>query len=242
MQTAHFGLKKLPRSITKFFLLIFLGIVIAEAKEDNLYFRFDAGSIKQSNNINSTQHFYKVSGNKKLKRDFIYVFGLGYRINKYLRTDLTFSKADNLNYISSVKSPKAFNTYFQNFETQSTLLNFYYDFPFDKIISPYIGIGIGYSKINPNIGIHKFKTNSGREGLNKVYNKISNSFSYALLGGFTIKANEKFEFDFNYKFQDFGNNNGIYKIEDFSGNIMSRNPESFKIKANIVTLGVRYNF
>ena len=241
MQIAHFGIKKLAKTVMVCcFTIIVLDSVASE--RGSTYFRFDAGSIKQSNNIKSAQDFYKRSGNKKLGRDFIYSFGLGYKINKYFRTDLTFSKIDNLNYVSSVKSPKAFNTYFQNFEIKSTLLNLYYDFSFQRLIIPYIGFGIGYSIISPNTGIHNAKIQSGRIYSSEVYNKSSNNLSYALLGGLTIKANEKFEFDFNYKFQDFGKSNGVYKIKDIGGNITYKKPESFKIKANIFTLGVRYNF
>jgi opacity protein-like surface antigen len=209
--------------------------------DDTLYLRFDAGSIKQSNNVKSSQNFYKQSGNKKLVRDFIYSFGWGYKISENFRTDINFSKVDSLKYSGNLENKKIFYTYSQNFEIQSTVLNFYYELPIKKFIKPYIGFGLGYSNIKPNTA---YKTATTRYGIStsELYNKNATNFSYALLGGFTIKANEKFEFDFNYKFQDFGKSNVIYKTKDHKGTIQSQKPESFKIKANIVTFGVRYNF
>lgn len=96
--------------------------------------------------------------------------GAGYRFNKNFRTDVT------LNYSGKYK-PAC-----QEIRNWTAMLNGYFDFPTNSIITPYVGVGVGWMRVKSSTG---FK---------------DNAFAYAGMAGVTVKASQKVDVDLGYRY------------------------------------------
>ena len=86
------------------------------------------------------------------------------------------------------------------------MINLFYDVAIYQKLTPYLGVGIGYAKINTNEARKTSKTGKIVYQSNK-----SENLSYALMGGLSIDMTERINFDIGYKFQDFGKAKGYHK-------------------------------
>ncbi|PLX42326.1 MAG: hypothetical protein C0605_04995 [Hyphomicrobiales bacterium] len=96
--------------------------------------------------------------------------GAGYRFNRNFRSDVT------LNYTGRYK-PAC-----QKIRTWTAMLNGYFDIPTNSIITPYLGVGIGWINVKSSTG---FK---------------DDSVAYAGMVGLTMKASQKVDVDLGYKY------------------------------------------
>ena len=220
----------------------------------NVYLRGDIGAV-QSDKISNAQNFYQESRKTRFKNGFASSIGIGYRINKNLRTELAYSRIDNLKYSKSnvlINSYPA--SYKQKLKLQASMVNLYYDIPLQcRRLIPYLGIGFGYSNINLGKATKSVKTEYTR-----TYNsKNANNFSYSLMLGTTVNRNKKFDIDIGYKFQDFGKAKGFNSVL-FNENIAISNKNRVlrnkatislspvmsgpKIRTHSIMIGVRYGF
>ena len=117
------------------------------------------------------------------------------------------------------------------------MLNLFYDVVTYQKLTPYLGVGIGYAKINlkeTSMFTKPLKT--------KLRSNKSENLSYALMSGLSIDMTDRINFDIGYKFQDFGKAKGFNKYKTPHGKEGKMDPKSFKIKAQIATACIRYSF
>lgn len=98
------------------------------------------------------------------------------------------------------------------------LLNAYYDFANDSIFTPYVGAGVGYTRMSAKF----FDSDEG------AMTEAKTNFSYAANVGVGIKIDTKTTLDIGYRYL----NAGHFKVDT----------EKMKTHANEVSLGIRYDF
>ncbi len=104
------------------------------------------------------------------ERAFTGGIGAGYRINRNFRTDIT------INYTGKYK-PAC-----QEIKTWTTMLNGYFDIPTNSIVTPYLGVGIGWIKVKSSTGYSDSAT------------------AYSAMAGVSIRATQKVDVDLGYKY------------------------------------------
>lgn len=153
------------------------------------------------------------------KTKFMMSGALGYRYN-YVRAELEYVWRDKVNQtlVGSDVTAK------QNFRTNSYMLNGYIDLAPYHWITPYIGAGIGYSKLKYNS--HYIVNDSGRTFAGLHHDK--NKFTWSVGGGLSVKVTNRFNVDAGYRYYDFGD--------------LKQGDEKTGVKAHEVYGGVRYVF
>ena len=101
------------------------------------------------------------------------------------------------------------------------LLNAYYDFANDSIFTPYVGAGVGYTRMSA-----KFFNADPSDMF--AMTEAKTNFSYAANVGVGIKIDTKTTLDIGYRYL----NAGHFKFDS----------EKMKTHANEVSLGIRYDF
>jgi opacity protein-like surface antigen len=213
-----------------------LAISNSSAKDNNYYVKAEVG-VAKSEKIKSDQIFYKYSGNKSFNSSPVYSLGFGYKINDKLRSEVTYSYTD-LKYKFNGPSPQNKNVVIncaQKVNIQTGMVNLFYDVATYQKLTPYIGFGLGYAKINPKQASLVSKT------LDRLYqSNKSENLTYALMGGLSIDITDKINFDIGYKFQDFGKVKPLYTSNMLAA--AQQVEKGFKIKTHSGTIGVRYSF
>jgi opacity protein-like surface antigen len=213
-----------------------LSISSSSAKDNNYYLKAEVG-VSKSEKIKSDNVFYTWSGNKSFNSGPIYFLGFGYKINDKLRSEVTYSYTD-LKYqrnIASEKNPTMILEYKQKVNIQTGMINLFYDVATYQKLTPYVGFGLGYAKINP-----KEANMVSKRGTTSYQSNKSENLSYALMGGLSINMTDRINVDIGYKFQDFGKAKSLYSPDMIAA--PQQVEKGFKIKTHSGTIGVRYSF
>ena len=149
------------------------------------------------------------------KNRFMMSGALGYRYN-YVRTELEYIWRNKVN--QTLKDAEG-DPIRQEFKSQSYMLNGYIDFAPFHWITPYVGAGIGYTKLKYS---SSYPMRPGES-----YNK--KRFTWSVGGGLSVKVTNRFNVDAGYRYYDMGD------IKHESG-------EKTGVKAHEVYGGIRYVF
>jgi len=162
-------------------------------------------------------------------------FGLGYKFNRYIRSDVELARrAYELQNLIPATS-KSSRPLVGEAELYSAMLSGYLDIPFldrsaDRTagIVPYIGGGIGVGILNANdvavaIGVGYSKTYSGSAVVPVAH----------LSAGLTIPISDQVDIDLGYKY---------FLMGDLSGTRRGVKGESQLFRAHSALAGIRYNF
>jgi len=196
-----------------------LGLFVAqEAMADcnGLYVGIRAGA---------TKHDYSKKSHMDMKgldsHVFMWSAALGYRYN-YYRTEFEYVWRDKDKWKSVSDDGEA--TSKLDFQTQSFMWNHFVDFLPYNWWSPYVGAGIGFTKM-------KYNDKYTNTGINPVvidytdgYNSSPTKFTWSVGAGLTLKVTNKFNVDVGYRYYDMGS---IHKMD---------------VKANEFYGGLRYVF
>lgn len=213
-----------------------LAISNASAKDNNYYIKAKVG-VAKSEKIKSEQEFYKNSGKKSFNSSPIYSLGFGYKINDKFRTEMAYNYVDFKYKRNATNGIGIVSEYKQKVNIQTGMINLFYDVATYQKLTPYLGVGVGYAKINP-----KEASISNIRGTGIYYSNKSENLAYSLMGGVSIAMTDRINFDIGYKFQDFGKTKGFNKSKTPLQQERNIDPKSFNIRAHIATIGVRYNF
>lgn len=96
--------------------------------------------------------------------------GAGYRFNRKFRTDVT------VNYTGKYE-PAC-----QDIQTWTAMLNGYFDIQTRSIITPYLGLGIGWISVKSSTGYK------------------DDAMAYSAMAGISVKASHKLDVDIGYKY------------------------------------------
>ena len=221
-----------------------LAISSSYAKDNNYYVKAEVG-VAKSEKIKSDNVFYKWSGNKSFNSGPVYSLGFGYKINDKLRSEITYSYTDLKYKVVDIPLPPqpgkqtTVPEYKQKVNIQTGMVNLFYDIITYQKLTPYIGFGLGYAKINPKEA--SVISKMGDTSYNSSYqSNKSENLTYALMGGLSINMTDRINFDIGYRFQDFGKVKPLYSKAMLAAK--SNAAKGFKIKTHSGTIGVRYSF
>ncbi len=141
---------------------------------------------------------------------------IGWRYN-YYRTELEYVWRDKDDWALHV-GPLTDEI---DFQTRSFMWNHYIDFLPYNWWSPYVGAGIGFTKLKYN---DKLTTPDGVIRYTDGYNNKPTRFTWSVGGGLTLKVTNKFNIDAGYRYYDMG---AIHKMD---------------VKAHEIYGGLRYVF
>lgn len=174
-----------------------------------------------------------------LKGSFLIGGGIGYQVTDYFRTDLT------LDYMTRSKgslthcepshwnSPNCTSTDGSKFTALSLLANAYVDLANINGITPYIGAGIGGTKVK--------WSNLAREGGDFPVNGIQGNsdwrFTYALMAGVSYDLTESLKLDAGYRFRRV---NGGKMAEAYGNGNGAAHQKAMNI--HDIRVGLRYQF
>ncbi len=156
------------------------------------------------------------AGTAKMTYDagFLASLAAGYDFANPMRMEIEFMHMKNdLDQLSYDNAYGNFNE--GDMKTQSFMLNGYYDVATGSPWTPYIGVGIGWSKLD-----------LGTPGFPAADN--DDDFSYELIGGVAYAFNEKWSIDAEYRFLGTGD-------ATISG-------ADYNLNSNNLMFGVRYSF
>jgi opacity protein-like surface antigen len=145
---------------------------------------------------NKTTKFYSSVGP-------VYNVGVGYKFNEDFRSDINFQ------YSSFSKSSG------NGVTAKTAMLNGYYDFVNDTIFTPYVTVGLGFSKVNSEENF--------RNGSVQVNKKSStNSFAWNTGIGSRVSISKDVDLDFAYKFVSLGKtlNNKVAYANQITGGLI----------------------
>ena len=153
------------------------------------------------------------------KNRFMMSGALGYRYN-YVRTELEYIWRNKVNQTLTDEYNDRTR---QEFKSQSYMLNAYIDLAPYYWITPYIGGGIGYTKLKYSSSYPDVYPPIAGENYNKK------RFTWSLGGGLSVKVTNRFNVDAGYRYYDMGD------IKHESG-------KKTGVTAHEVYGGVRYVF
>ncbi|MBQ9271400.1 MAG: porin family protein [Alphaproteobacteria bacterium] len=158
----------------------------------------------------ATKHDYSKKDKMNMDELDSHVFmmsgALGYRYN-YYRTELEYVWRDKDDW--SIKDGGASSEV--DFRTASIMWNHFVDFLPYNWWSPYVGAGIGFTKMK-----YHDKTTVSYDGETEVidmvdgYNNTPTKFTWSVGGGLTLKVTNKFNVDAGYRYYDMGS---IHKMD-----------------------------
>lgn len=119
---------------------------------------------------------------------------LGYRYD-YFRIEGEYVWRDNIKLKNSDNSGAESR---RNFKSYSYMLNGYFDLAPYSWLTPYVGAGIGYTRL-------KYKSTINLPGLSVVDGKNKEgNFTWSVGGGLTVKVTNRFNVDAGYRYYDMG--------------------------------------
>lgn len=168
-------------------------------------------------------------------------FGIGRHFGNGFRGDITYDyryEADAagtlLNHAATLDGTRQFGL-----SSHLVLANLYYDFNAGGRFSPYLGVGLGWTRNATSAG-----TVSDTCGCTGVIGAASkDSVAAALMAGVNIKLLDRLSFDAGYRFLYLGDAKTGPVTGDFGGgNIeVSEDPTVENIHAHEIRFGLRYN-
>lgn len=178
-------MKKILLSATAFALVAMLNNP-AQAECDGVYMALRGGVVTHDVEGDSSSTMFS----ETIKYDdqkLMLAGALGYRY-KHLRTEAEFVWRD---YVEG-DDP----WYAEKYKTYSYMLNAYWDFMPYHWWSPYIGAGVGFSKL---------KTNAVDKQADLVdFAEETTKFSWSVGGGLSLKVTNRFNIDAGYRYYELG--------------------------------------
>lgn len=155
------------------------------------------------------------------KNKFMMSGALGFRYN-YFRTELEYVWRNKNKYNHD---EEGISTGYR-FKSQSYMLNGYFDLAPYSWLTPYVGAGIGFTKMK----IDSDTIISGIGPADKGWHESTTNFTWSVGGGLSVKVTNRFNVDAGYRYYDMG------KLKGYTGK------EKNDITAQEVYGGIRYVF
>lgn len=172
----------------------------AMADCNGLYVGIRAGSAKHHYSKKDHMNMNGLDSNV-----FMWSGAIGYRYN-YYRTEFEYVWRNKDKWTFE---PDKNVTDKVDFRTQSFMWNHFVDFLPYNWWSPYVGAGIGFTKMKYN---DKYINHKYDEVIDQTagYNTSPTKFTWSLGGGLTLKVTNKFNVDAGYRYYDMGS---IHKMD-----------------------------
>ncbi len=128
--------------------------------------------------------------------NFIFGGGVGYRVNRNFRMDATAEYGGGYN-MQRKHLPKLSTGHYNRYSFQpiTVMGNAYVEVPVTAVLSPYLGMGAGYSVFS-----HETQNFKGPHPL-EAQMKTDGGFTWAAMAGVGISVTEQFGFDLGYRYR-----------------------------------------
>jgi len=161
-------------------------------------------------------NYSKASGSniKQLDKKKLMLSGaIGYRYD-YWRTELEYVWRDKIKYSRSTGTGGSSDL---SFKSYSYMWNNYIDFAPYHWLSPYAGVGIGFTKMKFNSKSCNAFGDCGDD--NFWFNHTPTRFTWSLGGGLTVKVTNRFNVDAGYRYYKMGDIHkmGVHAHEVYGG-------------------------
>ena len=179
-----------------------LGMFVAqEAMADcnGIYLGIRAGATRHDYSKKNHMNMDELDSNV-----FMMSGALGYRYN-YYRTELEYVWRDKDDWKSKPRRDAEAKV---DFQTRSVMWNHFVDFLPYNWWSPYVGAGIGFTKMKYHDRVTTAR--GGTIDLTAGYNTTPTKFTWSVGGGLTLKVTNKFNVDAGYRYYDMG---AIHKMD-----------------------------
>ena len=160
------------------------------AKDKGAYFSAAAG-IVSFDDVTSTDNDFADSN---IEGDFSGEIGLGYRLNKNVRGELSYSVTAGENTDRNLSGANE-GWDADWFETTSVFTSLYYDFTNDSKFTPYVGAGLGTTTIHTDINNDSDQLRFGYQGKLGASYDMSNSFDLFAEGVYQSTAESELSGD-----------------------------------------------
>lgn len=170
--------------------------------------------------------------------------GVGYRLNDYLRGDITLEyrgKSDfhALDYVNSTFTGTTTNDYRAKKSEWLVLANAYADLGNFGGIIPYVGAGIGASR---NTISHFRDVNVLTGGAGYAGTASQTNLAWALHAGVAVEATDRMTIDFGYSFVNLGDaKTGTFRNDDPAFDIPNNGFQFKDLTSHDLKIGVRYS-
>ncbi len=149
--------------------------------------------------------------------------GLGYRFNRYFRTDITTTYTSRYNLDDQ---DRAGTTWRSDIEAWTTMLNAYAEYPVGDF-SPYLMAGAGVSR-------NEMGQTTDSAGTTTIGSNTETSFAWQTGAGVGYSVSPEWVLDLGYRYLDAGK---FKSATPATGNAVEGD-----LRSHIAMLGVRYNF
>ncbi len=155
--------------------------------------------------------------------------GGGIRFNRHFRSDVTFAYRPDTDIESTSAAGNTNNT---EVDSISVMLNAYMDLGSYEKVVPYVGAGIGYSRLSTGT-----LTTTG--GNASETGESADNFAYALMAGAAVEIADGTSLDLGYRFINLG---GIEQSGEFSNGTTAQATEFDDLIVHEVKAGLRVTF
>ncbi len=178
--------------------------------------------------------------------------GVGYRINEYLRADITgeYRTSAQFNGIESYSTkgfcngpcaaPRGYDTYSGSIQSVVGLVNGYIDLGTWYAVTPFIGGGVGFARVGVNnfVDVGTLTQFNQPGGFGYAGSHYQTNFAFALMAGLDFAVTQNLKMEIGYRYLDMGNvaSGAIQCI----GGVNCRETQHFHLASNDVRLGFRY--
>lgn len=175
--------------------------------------------------------------------------GVGYRINEYLRADITgeYRGAAHYSATESYKCtggfcqvPRGYDYYSGSVSSVVGLVNGYVDVGTWYGVTPFFGGGVGIA----HVGFHNV-TDQGAEaaagGFGLASTRYTTNFAFALMAGLDFAITQNLKMEIGYRYLDQGNiSSGTIACQ--SPGVCPNEVQRYRLTSNDIRLGFRYTF
>lgn len=134
---------------------------------------------------------------------------------------------------------------FSNIQSHTAMLNGYYDMPTGTKFTPFVMVGVGFSKNKIASKVEEYKASTF---INRWGSTDGNSteFAYSFGAGFSYQISDNLNFDVAYRYVDLGSAEITYfdEMKYRGDDEVSRDEElqKYDLKSNEFLAGIRYTF
>ena len=172
----------------------------ASADCNGIYLGVRGGVVDYNYSKSSSAHMKELD-----KKKLMLSGAIGYRYN-YWRTELEYVWRDKNKWSKDTASTGGSSNL--TFKSYSYMWNNYIDFAPYYWLSPYAGVGLGFTKLKFNSTSCNFVGDC--EDDNAWFNHTPTNFTWTLGGGLTVKVTNRFNVDAGYRYNDMGS---IHKMD-----------------------------
>lgn len=213
------------------------------------YIRGDIGMTNQAVMELDNALYATATGLQILDKNFesgmLFGFGVGYKWNSWMRFDVTAEYRGETGFhgmdVYTLGADPRFNNYTGKKSEWLYLFNVYADLGTWGGVTPFVGAGIGFSRI----GIHSFRDAgiaNGAPTLGYADSDYKWNVAYAFHAGLAYEVTKNMTLEFAYRYVYLGDGQSG-DIIAYDGTNTVRNPMLFKgIDSHDLKLGVRYLF